>query len=117
MRKFEWARNYCAAIAAVFCSGVFGAAPLAAQSLSPGAIESGRDASRINSPSQDFFNRGRRQLEREVRILNSEGGNDSFGGDLLTIDESLKHENWLYPLEETAEPELEVEIRVVPSVQ
>ncbi len=116
MRKIELA-SIGLAIAVGLYGWATGVAPAVAQSLPPGAVQGGIDASRLNSPSQDFFRRGRQQLETEIRLLDTEGGFDGLDGNLLTIDESLEPENWLYPLEEFAEPELEVEIRIVPSAE
>ena len=80
--------------------------------LLPGADGAAQDAIRINSPSQDFFNRGRGGFEDEIQRLNRGRDLSAFGDEVLIIDESLEHENWLYPLEDTEE-RLETEIRII----
>ena len=110
MRTSQFLGN-CAAIATLLLgigSGFGSVAALEITQLPPGAADAAQDAIRINSPTRDFFNRGRKGFEDEIRQLNLGSDLSIFGDDILTIDESLEHENWLYPLEE-GEAQLEVQ--------
>ena len=61
-------------------------AAVSAQSLTPSKIQQ-VNSGLFRSNSQDFFQQGYRQLEREIAILLQQ--NASFPGNILEIDEKL----------------------------